>query len=235
MSEIKGLPVVDVPTIVATLPLSQKKIKYRPFINKEKKVLLLSKDSDDWDSTLETLRSVILSCTFGTVDIKNIPVADAGWLFVQLRIQSIGTSIQFATECQNEACKEMINLNYDLNTIKIDTTNWNPTLMVTDSIGITFNAPTFDDLKFATGDDANPEMFIASLISGIFDESEVYDISAYSKQQLIDWMDQFTDEQLKKIHDHLKEMPTLRQDIDYKCPKCGHEHHIHLEGLSDFF
>jgi len=230
----KTLPTISAPTIVLELPISKKKIKYRPFVNKEKKVLLLSKDSDDWDSTLETLRSVILSCTFGTVDIKTIPVADAGYLFIQIRTQSVGNDIQVATKCK--ACEEPIHLNYNLNNVKIDTSKWNPTLMVTDTIGITFKAPTFDDLKYATGDDANPEFFIASLIESIFDDSEVYDISNYSKEQLVEWMDtQLMDEQVKKIHDHLTEIPTLEQDINYSCPKCGHAHNIHLEGLSDFF
>lgn len=233
MTTPKQLPTISAPTIVLELPMSKKKIKYRPFINKEKKVLLLSKDSDDWDSTLETLRSVILSCTFDTVDIKTIPVADAGYLFMQLRIQSIGTDIQIGTECQS--CKEPIHLNYDLSTIKLDTSGWDPTLMVTDTVGMTFKAPTFDDLKYATGEEANPEYFVASLIESIFDDSEVFDISNYTKDDLIAWMDQFTDEQIKKMHEKLKSIPTLQQDINYKCPKCGHEHHIHLEGLSDFF
>lgn len=229
----KQLPIVSSPTIVMTLPMSQKKIKYRPFVNKEKKVLMLAKESDDWDSTVETLREVVLSCTSGDVDIAKIPVCDAGYLFIKLRTQSIGNLIQVGTECK--ACKEPIQLNYDLDAITVDTSQWEPILNVTDSVGIKFKAPTFEDMKYASGKDKNPEFFVASLIEEIFDENEVYDISEYSKKDLIDWMDQFTDTQLLKINNHLSKIPTLKQDIDFKCPKCSHEHHIHLEGLSDFF
>jgi DNA-directed RNA polymerase subunit M/transcription elongation factor TFIIS len=229
----KQLPIVTHPTILLELPISKNKIKYRPFVNKEKKALLLSKDADDWDSTLETLRDVILSCTFGTVDIKTIPVSDAAYLFIQLRIQSIGNVVELGTKCQK--CEEPIQLNYNLGDIKVDLSAWNPKLMVTESIGMTFKAPTFDDIKYASGDDANPELFMVSLIDSIFDDVEVYDISGYDKDQLIDWMGQFDDLQMKKIYDHLQTIPTMKQDIKYKCPKCGHEHNIHLEGLSDFF
>ncbi|HET8686979.1 MAG TPA: hypothetical protein VFM18_09990 [Methanosarcina sp.] len=230
----KQLPIVSAPSILLTLPVSGKKIKYRPFVNKEKKVLLLSKDSEDWDSTVETLRDVILSCTNGDLDIRTIPVADVGYLFIQLRIQSIGNIVSVSTNCK--ACDEVILMNYNLDDIKVDTSNWKKTLMVTPSIGVTFRAPTFDDLKYTTGETKDAEMFVVSLIESIFDDNEVYDISEYSKQDLIDWMDtQFTDTEMKKINEFLQTIPTLKQDIDYKCPKCGHEHNIHLEGLADFF
>lgn len=230
----KKLPIISAPTILLELPVSKRKIKYRPFVNKEKKVLLLSKDADDWESTLETLRDVILSCTNGDVDIRSIPVADVGYLFIQMRIQSIGNVVSVGTACKK--CEETIILNYNLDDIKVDTVEWNKTLMVTPSIGITFREPTFEDLKYTTEQNYNPEMFVVSLIESIFDDNEVYDISSYTKEELVEWLDsQFQNEHMQKINDHLKKIPTLKQDIDYKCPKCGHDHHIHLEGLADFF
>lgn len=230
----KQLPIVSSPKIVLELPVSKQKIKYRPFVNKEKKILLLSKDADDWESTLETLGEVIHSCTNGSVDIKKIPVADVGYLFIQMRIQSIGNLVSVSTNCKK--CEEQIILNYNLDDIKVDMDKWNDTLMVTDTIGITFRSPTFEDLKFTTEKEYNPEMFVASLIESIFDENEVYDISEYSKEDLIDWMDsQFQESHMIKINEHLQGIPTLKQDINYTCPKCGHAHNIHLEGLSDFF
>lgn len=230
----KKLPIVSAPSILLELPVSKRKIKYRPFVNKEKKALLLSKDAGDWESTLETLRDVMLSCTNGDLDIKDIPVADVGYLFIQFRIQSIGDVVNVSTKCK--ACEETIAMNYDLSTINVDTSQWNDTLMVTDTIGITFRSPTFEDMKYASGKSKNPEMFVVSLITSIFDDSEVFDIKEYTKEDLVAWMDeQFTNEHMVKINEHLKKLPVLKQDIKYKCPKCGHEHEIILEGLSDFF
>lgn len=230
----KQLPIVSAPSILLELPVSKKKIKYRPFVNKEKKALLLSKDADDWDSTIETLRDVILACTSGDLDIKTIPVADVGYLFIQLRVQSIGDIVSVSTSCKK--CEETILMNYNLNDIKVDTSGWKDTLMVTPSIGIKFRTPTFEDLKYTTGETKNAEMFVVSLIESIFDDNEVYDITEYTKEDLIEWMDgQFSDEHMKKINAFLQTIPTLKQDINYKCPKCGHEHNIHLEGLADFF
>lgn len=230
----KKLPIVSAPTIVLELPVSGKKIKYRPFVNKEKKALLLSKDAGDWESTFETLRDVMLSCTNGDLDIREIPISDVGYMFIQLRIQSIGDVVSVTTKCQK--CEETIAMNYNLGDIKVDKSRWKDTLMVTDSIGIVFRSPTFEDMQYVSGEKKNPEMFIVSLITSIFNESEVFDIKEYSKEDLIEWMDsEFNDEHMKKINEHLKLLPQMKQTINYKCPKCGHEHQIVLEGLSDFF
>ena len=231
----KSLPIVSSPTIVLTLPLSQKKIKYRPFINKEKKAILLSKEAGDWDSTIETLRDVILSCTNGDVDIKEIPMCDSAYLFVQLRIQSIGNVISATTECQNEECKEKIQLNYDLNSIKVDTSSWKPEVPLTENVGVIFKAPTFDDMKYASGESKDTEKFIISMIDSIYDENEVHQASEHSYEELVAWMDTLNDAQMKKIIDFLDSIPTLKQEIKYSCPKCGHKHEINLEGFADFF
>lgn len=226
----KSLPSVSTPKLALTLPLSGKKIFYRPFVMKEKKAMLLAKESEEWDSILATLKDVVLACTDGEVDITKIPVTDVGYLFIQMRVQAIGPTLQFMTVCKN--CKEEFQINYDIASIKIQK-EWNPEAMITDEIGIRFRAPTFDIMKFASGKDADPEMFIASLIEQVFDANEVYE--SQSVEEYIEWLNTFDDSQMAIIKSKLDEIPTLEQDIDYKCPKCSHEHKIHLEGLSDFF
>lgn len=226
----KGLPSVSTPKLALTLPLSGKKIFYRPFVMKEKKAMLLAKESEEWDSILATLRDVVLACTDGDVDITKIPVTDVGYLFIQMRIQAIGSTLQFMTKCKS--CAEEFQINYDIAGIKIQN-DWNQEAMITDTIGIRFKAPTFDIMKLASGEHANPERFIASLIEQVFDANEVYENK--SIDEYVEWLDTFDDGQLAIIKNKLEEIPTLEQDIDYKCPKCGHSHNIHLEGLSDFF
>lgn len=224
----KPLPTVSTPTIITTLPLTKKKVSFRPFVNKEKKSLLLAKSDDDFETTLETLRSVVHSCTNGEVDIREIPVSDAAYLFIQMRIQSIGDNIAVATSCKN--CEETFHINYRLADVKMSNEDWDPILMLDDNVGIKLKAPSFDDVKFA--DTGENEKFVASLIVEIFDQNEVYESSL---DEVVEWLDGLDDISIKKIKEKIADIPTLYQEIKYTCPKCSHPHEIKLEGLSDFF
>lgn len=229
---MKQLPVVQTPMIVDTLPVSNKKIQYRPFLNKEKKALMLAKESEDWKATNATIREVILSCTNGSVDIDQIPVADSAWMFIKLRIQSIGNLIPITTKCKK--CGEEFQLNYNLDDVKVSNLDkWNPIIRLNSEVGMTVRCPTIAELEYAT--ETTSDDFLISMIVNIFDSETVYDPKEYTKEELIEWLDQLNDDNIKKIEEALKYIPTLEQDIKYQCPKCRHEENIHLEGLSDFF
>lgn len=224
----KALPTVDAPRILVTLPVSGKKVKFRPFVNKEKKALLLSKETDDWNSTVETLADVIESCTFGTVDVRTIPLTDVAFLFVKMRVNAMGNLIPILTQCK--ACDYELQLNYNLDEAKVSE-GWIPELTI-DNVTIKFRTPTLPDMEAIGKQD---EKFVASLIEGIYTTEEVFDLSEYSIEDLIEWLDLLPDDGIKKLNAHLRTLPTLRQEVKYKCPKCSHEHEVKLEGLADFF
>lgn len=224
----KALPSIDAPRISLTLPVSGKKIKFRPFVNREKKILLLSKAAEDWDSTVETLSDVISSCTFGEVELAKTPLTDIAFLFVKMRINAMGNIIPITTQCK--ACEYEIQLNYNLEEAAV-TTDWIDDLDLS-GVHISFRAPTLEDTKLIGKDD---EAFVASLITGVYTQDEVYDLSEYSLTDLVNWLNELPDEEVKKLNAHMKKLPTLRQEVKYSCPKCSHEHKVTLEGLADFF
>ena len=231
----KALPNVTGPSIQETLPVSKKKIAFRPFVNREKRDLLMAKETDDWDTIFSTLREMTLRCTDGTVDIKDIPIADVAWLYIKMRSQSINNVIQIKTKCENKDCQSDIIMNYNMDGATVKNQDVNLTVMVNDTTGIEFNAPSFDSLKYIDGPEKNSEKFVASLVKSIFDDVEVYDISEYTIDELVDWLDGLDDRTIKKIDDVMKNLPTLYQEVRYKCPSCGHEHLIVLDGMKDFF
>lgn len=224
----KALPSIEAPRILTTLPVSKKKIKFRPFVNREKKVLLLSKESDDWDSTLETLADVISACTFGEVDINEVPMTDVAYLFVKMRINAMGNIIPITTKCKK--CDYEIQLNYNMDDAKV-TDDWQENLKL-QGIMLSLRAPTLRDMKILEQDE---ELFIASLVTGICSEEEVYDLGEYTTEEIKDWLNTLPDSEVKKLNLHLNTLPKLKQDVSYACPKCGHIHEVKLEGLSDFF
>src|SRR5437879_3509784 len=94
-----NLPIVNAPTLICDLPLSKKKIKYRPFVVREQKVLLLAQESGEDEVIYATIRDVIKACTNGEVDLETLPITDLSWLFLQMKISSSGPEQKFNQDC----------------------------------------------------------------------------------------------------------------------------------------
>lgn len=232
----KQLPVVNSPTLVCTLPVSKQKIKYRPFIVKEQKAMLLAQQSEDEQSIAQTVRDVVISCTNGTMDYDNTPTADVAYFFLQMQISSVGTERKVSIPCVK--CEEPILMNIDLSSITVDTSNVVTQVMITESIGVTFRLPSMTDtsesMKNVDGVSRN-ESLITRLIVSIFDEDSVYPFDEYTAQEKSDWLSSLNDVQLMEIQKFVDGIPELRHELKYSCPHCQTKQRKLLEGLHGFF
>ena len=229
----KPLPSIANPSLIAELPVSKQKVKYRPFVIKEQKALLLAQESKDVDSIVETIKSVISTCTENTLDFSNTPTVDLIYFFLQLRIASVGPNVSFITNCNS--CNTPINLNMSLSDIKVNTDNAITNVKITDTVGIIFRFPTIEDsIQTGLQKDRSLKM-LYNLIVSIYDEDSVYDKSDYTEQEFIDWIETFSDKQLKEIEVFAKNMPTIKHELDFSCPKCNTKQSRTLEGLHSFF
>ena len=230
----RPLPSVSTPTLIITLPLSKKTIKYRPFTIKEQKSLLLAQESSDKSTISETIYSVINSCTDGTLDIKTIPVPDIGFFFLQLRIASVGSDVRFSLKCKNCDTKLLIGLN--LSDVKIKTDDYNPVVRLTNDVGITFRLPTLEDAVDENDNTVNKTVqMLYAVMENIFDEEQVYTKADYSLQEFSDWLDSLNDHQLKKIQKFVESIPELSHTLHITCHSCGEKQSRTLEGLHNFF
>lgn len=230
----RPLPSVSTPTLIATLPLSKKTIKYRPFTIKEQKSLLLAQESSDKSTISETIYSVIHSCTDGTLDIKTIPVPDIGYFFLQLRIASVGSDVRFSLKCKKCDTKLLIGLN--LTDVKVKTDDYNPVVRLTNDVGITFRLPTLEDAVNETDNAVDKTVqMLYTVMENIFDEEQVYTKSDYSLQEFSDWLDSLNDHQLKKIQKFVESIPELSHTLHITCHSCGEKQSRTLEGLHNFF
>lgn len=231
----KPLPIVNTPTLVCTLPVSGNKIKYRPFVVKEQKALLLAQQSEDQETITETVKQVISSATNGTLVYDAVPTADIAYFFLQLRIASVGPEVRFTLPCIS--CEEPFGIELDMSLITVDMSKSSKTIMVTDDIGITFRYPTirdaFDVDKYEKSEQ-NTKMLIA-LIENIFDADTVYPRDGYTEDQLEEWLVGLNDEQIEKIQHFIDTIPELSHTVKFTCPKCNTEQSRLLEGLHSFF
>lgn len=231
----KMLPVVNGPTLNCVLPVSGIKVKYRPFVVKEQKALLLAKESENQENILDTIKAVMISCTDGTLDFEKATVDDIAFFFLQLRIASVGEEVKFSIPCAS--CDQPVIMNLNLNSVKINAKKKNNIVMITDSIGIKFRYPTFNDTIAIDMMDAELRGIGATkmLIEHIFDDEEIFNKSEYTDEELEKWILCLTQDQLRNIENFFQDIPKLKHELNFTCPHCKTEQSRLLEGLHNFF
>lgn len=229
----KRLPTVSAPVMVLTLPVSGQKIKYRPFVIKEQKALLLAQESKDAETVLETIKEVISSCTNGTLEFTKVPTADLAYFFLQLRIASVGPEVKFSIPCTECGADNIINMS--LNDVKIDASNVKTEIKITDDVGIKFKLPTVDDVLEVDSSDSKSIKMLYSLIDYIYDEDSVYQKSDYTEEEFRDWIENLNDSQVEHIREFIDSIPTLKHTLTFNCSSCNVEQSRLLEGLHNFF
>lgn len=232
MSERKALPSVTPLTLILNLPVSKKKIKYRPFVVKERNALLLAQQSQDEEVILETLVSVLESCTKGELNAKELPLADLAYFFLQLRIASSGNEIKFKTSCEN--CEEEILINFNLDVVGVKGKT-DGKIVFDNGVGVILRHVNINDALENKKYKDEPIDFIRTLITSIFDSETVYDIAEYTKEELYAWIEELDEKALKKIEEFIVDMPDIHHDMIYDCPQCKHHHTRELRGLQNFF
>ena len=228
-----SLPNVSAPTLTCKLPGSGIKVKYRPFVVKEQKALLLAQQSDDAETIYDTIKSVISSCSNNTVNFEKTSVADLSYFFLQLRIASVGPEVDFVIKCEN--CSEPIESRLMLDSVKVDASKVKNDVKISPTVGVKFRLPTFDDsFKAASDEDASVDM-LYKLIDCIYDDKQVYSKDDYTEEELKDWIMNLNDKQVAAIDEFIKSIPEISHTLDFTCTKCGTKHSRQLVGLRSFF
>lgn len=241
------LPKLDVPLYEITLPLLNKKVKIRPFLVKEEKILLMAMETQEEDSVLLAIKQIVNNCCVDEIDVDALPILDLEYLFLQLRARSIGEQIDLQYKCNNDIkdeegkekkCGHVIKLNFNALEIEPEKDeNHNKTIQLTDKLGIVMKYPNFKIVE-RTNKLTEAEMvgkMIVLCVDYIFDENEIYYAKDVSEDELVDFIDSLTREQFLKIQQFFDTIPKLKKELDFKCTKCGYEEKVILEGIQSFF
>jgi len=236
-----ALPINNTPTYTLVLPSTGKEVKYRPFLIKEEKTLLLAHQSEDAKVMVESLKGVIKSCLKDNTDVETFATFDIEYVFTQIRAKSVGEIAELMIRCDTcEDEKAVAKVEVDLTKIEVkkDTEHTNK-IQLFDDVGVLMKYPTIDVLKKLENlDNTNvDEVFnvIIECIDSIYDTNQVYHAKEQSRDELLQFLNNLSSEQFQKVQKFFETMPKLTQAVDYKCPVCGKEHHKVLEGLNSFF
>jgi len=235
-----ALPKIGYPTYELELPSTGKNIKYRPFLVKEEKVLLMALESKDEKQVISAVKDLIKNCVISRIKVDTLPSFDLEYLFLKIRGASIGETITLTVTCLDDN-ETTVEANININEVEVlKPEGHNKKIMFDDTTGIVMRYPSmkeFVDREFLQKEMKTEEVygFIADSIDQIFDDEEVYDSSTTTKKEFRTFVDSLTTTQFGKIQKFYETAPKLSHTFKVINPKTNKESEYTIEGLQSFF
>jgi hypothetical protein len=235
------LPRVDVPTYELTLPSQDLKVKFRPFLVKEEKILFIAQETGDNKQIVDAIREIINSCTFNALKVDLLPIFDIEYIFLQLRAKSVSEISRFKTICPDDG-KTYVEKEIDLTQVNVQVDDDHTNKIIIDdkkNLGVVLKYPTLKNYDVGKGVDTlkieNIFDILIDCIDHIFEGDKIYPAKDVSKQELKEFVENLPQESFKKIRNFFDTMPKLKHEIEITNPKTNVTSKITLSGIADFF
>ena len=233
-----ALPTMDLPTYDLVIPSNKKKIKFRPFLVKEEKILLMALETDDEKNIKNAVFELLKSCITTRIKLENLASFDLEYIFLNIRAVSVGEMVQMNVTCQDD---EETRVTYNLNLTEVNVLfpeGHDTKIMLTDTLGVIMKYPSFDGFvegQFTDNKEFDVVKVVAESIDQIFEGEEVYDESTTSKKEFVQFVESLTNSQLEKIQAFFETSPRLEHSFKVKNPNTGVDSEYTLRGLQSFF
>ena len=239
------LPKINTPTYELTLPSNKKKIKYRPFLVREEKILVLALESEDQKQITDAIIQIIGDCLITkNVDVTKLPTFDIEYLFLNVRSKSVGESVEVNITCPDDG-KTKVETSINIDDIKVVKSKDHKLIVkLDDKYSMKLKYPSLDqfiennfDFEMAEPNESVSAAMsmLSSCIDIIYDEEESWDASESTKEELDEFIDQLNTKQFQEVEEFFRTMPKLSHTLKVKNPQTGVESEVVLEGLASFF
>ena len=231
-----ALPKQTAPKYTCILPSDGREIEYRPFLVKEQKVLLLAQEQEDDAAMFRAVQDLITNVC-EDVKSETLPVIDMEWLFLKIRSKSVGETANIKLSCTDPKCDGTGEAVVNLDDVEVVGDQPENKIMLTDEIGIELRYPRVSDVNQVQGKDQATqtlEMLKNSIVK-IFDEENVYPTADASTNELNEFVEGLTMQQLEKITAYFDSIPSLQLDVESKCTTCDRELKTTAKGINSFF
>ena len=236
------LPKIATPTYELELPSTEETIKFRPFLVKEEKLLVLALESEDTKQITTAIKTVIKNCVLTRgIKVEQLPTFDIEYLFLNIRGKSVGEEIEVNIICPDDE-ETQVSVKIDLESIKVQKNDdHKKQIKVDDNIMMEMRYPSLEqfiknnfDFEDKNSMDQSFEL-IATCIDKIFTEEEVWATGDFTKKEMNDFLEQMNSSQFKEIEKFFDTMPKLSHTVKVKNPQTKVESEVVLEGLASFF
>jgi hypothetical protein len=238
-----ALPIQNATLYTATIPSTKQEVKFRAFLVKEEKALLIAQQSDDQTVMMDTLKQIIKSCVKTELNMDTLALFDIEYLFCQLRAKSVGEVVDIVVACDvcpDEDTKARVKISFDLSKLQVNfPAEHTKKIPLFGDVGVVMKYPSLSMIKDLEGmDQADAESVfkvVTTSIDMIYDGDELHHAKDQTHEELQEFLENLNQEQFKKIQQFFETMPKLSKEVQYDCPVCKQHHEKVIEGLNSFF
>lgn len=234
------LPKLEVPTYQCELPSTGQTIKYRPFLVKEEKVLLVAMESEDEQQIQQAIVDLLKGCIVSRLKVEKLAMFDLEYLFLMIRSKSVGEELELKVTCTDDN-ETQVDVAIDLNEIKVvKPDGHSDSVYINDDITVKMKYPSLDQFiknNFAQQEQSPDQVFelIADCIDQIIDGEDVYEAANSSRKELVGFLESLTSKQFESVQEFFSNMPKLTHTFSVINPNTKAECEYTLEGLASFF
>ena len=231
-----ALPSLNTPTYELTIPSTKKKIKYRPFLVKEEKILLLALESEDDKQISLAMQDLMEACILTKgIKVQDLASFDVEYIFLNIRAKSIGETIDVKLICPDDGTTEVTTqIPIDKIKVKYDKDHTNQ-IQINDDLWVEMKYPNIDSLAIQEETIDDTFKLISKSIGKIYNEEDVWDSSTTSEKEFEEFIESMNSKQFAKIQTFFETMPSLKHTVKIRNPNTKVESSYTIEGLSNFF
>ena len=237
-----ALPVIETQSYELTLPSADVTVKFRPFLVKEEKVLLQALESQEQKQIVNALKDIVSACTFGTLNVDDLPTFDLEYVFLQIRAKSVGEIAKLKVLCPDDK-KTYVDIELDLSKVEVQVDDKHTNNIIIDEdkkIGMILKYPTLNSVDpntdFSKGVKTDVLFdIIGNSVFQIYEGEKVYNASDYKKDELDKFIESLDSKTFVKVQDFYNTMPKLIHEVEVENPKTKVKSNVTLQGLTDFF
>ena len=235
-----SLPKINTPEYRLNIPSSDEEIRYRPFLVKEEKLLLIAQETGTDKATYEAIRNIITSCCLDPIDIEKLPLFDMEYIFLNIRAKSVGEVVKLKVKCPDDE-EQIVEVDVDLTNINVEMgDDHDARIQLTDNIGVLMQYPNFSTVTKAQNIEEGKETeqlfeMIASCMFQVWEGEETYDAMDYTAKDKREFLESLDHQQFEKLQIFFETMPTLKHEVEVTNPKTNVTSMVTLSGINAFF
>jgi hypothetical protein len=229
------LPEIVTPVYELVVPSTKKKIKYRPFLVKEQKILIIALESNDTKQIIDAIEQIFKNCIKSRFKMDDLAIFDVEYIFLQLRGRSVQETINIQVPCDDDP-EVKVDVTFPVNMVEVSFPEGHEsTIKLTDEITVQMKYPNmeyFAKVNFLE-EEPNPFELISTCIDRVYNGAE--DCGSFTADEAQDWLESLTTEQFEKIQKFFDTLPTLKHEVNVTNPSTGVKTVATIEGLVNFF
>ena len=234
------LPKINVPEYSLVVPSTNEEIKFRPFLVKEEKLLLIAQETGDEKELYNAIKNLIKNCCFEKIDVDKLPLFDIEYVFLQIRAKSVSEMADVKVICPDDGETE-VDVKVDLTKVEVHMDEQhNSKIQLTDDVGIVMSYPNLATILLTNKENegtTSDQMFqmIQDCMHQIWQGEETFDATDYTDKDKKDFIESLNHDQFEKIQKFFETMPTVKHEVEIKNPNTEVVSKVELEGMNSFF